>query len=230
MKQAVLFWSGGKDSAMALYKAIQDPEIRVKALITTLNTEFKRISMHGIREELLDRQAAETGIPLRKMWVPNEPTNASYEKVLLETYQQLKEEGIDTVIFGDIFLEDLRWYREQLLKRPGLEGYFPLWQQSTDQLLNDFVTLGFRTVTCCINTEYLDESWLNKEVDSRFIEELPIIVDPCGENGEFHTFCYDGPVFKNPIRFHSGEKRFHKLQIKASKSTATTGFWYIDLV
>lgn len=230
MKNAVLFWSAGKDSAMALQRVLNDPEISLGALVTTLNQEYGRISMHGIREALLERQAAATGIPLVKMWVPNEPTNTAYEQVLINTYRQLKSDGIDLVIFGDIFLEDLRSYREKLLDDCGLEGYFPLWQQPTQALLSDFVTDGFKAVTCCISTAYLDETWLNRQLDETFIKTLPITVDPCGENGEFHTFCYAGPVFQSEIHYSAGQKRFHPLKLKTSYSNELTGFWYIDLV
>ncbi len=230
MKQSVIFWSGGKDSALALYRAQQDPEIEIKALICTLNKEYCRISMHGIREEILDIQVAEIGIPLIKMWVPNEPTNASYEGVLREVYQQLKRDGIDTVIFGDIFLEDLRAYREQILKEAGLNGYFPLWQKSTGSLIKEFIHLGFKTVTCCISTTCLDENWLGKEINTQFIQDLPLHVDACGENGEFHTFCFAGPIFKSPITCHLGERRFSPLAIKTKEQEKQTGFWYIDII
>ena len=230
MKQAVLFWSGGKDSAMALYQAQQNPEIEIKAIITTLNQEYCRISMHGIQEAVLDRQVEQLGIPLIKMWIPNEPENNTYEEVLLNTCRQLKSDGIEIVIFGDIFLEDLRQYRENLLKPLGLAAYFPLWKRSTDQLMKEFLSLGFQTVTCCISTAMLDKSWLGKQIDEQFLSDLPQGVDPCGENGEFHTFCYAGPIFKKKIAYQTGEEKFSPLLIKTSEQEHITGFWYIDIL
>lgn len=227
MEKAALFWSGGKDSAYALYKAQQERKYEIITLVTTLSIKYERISMHGVRAELLDKQAAATGIPLLKMWAPDIPTNEAYEKVLLETYAQLKGAGITTVIFGDIFLADLRKYREDLLSKAGLKADFPLWEQSTSVLPDMFLSAGFRTVTCCISTEHLTKEYLGRELDATFFKQLPASVDPCGENGEFHTFCFDGPVFKEPVSFTKGEERYVPLKINAEKET---GFWYIDLL
>lgn len=229
MKQAVLFWSGGKDSALALYHAQQDPGIEIKAIITTLNQQYRRISMHGISEAILDRQVEQLGVPLIKMWVPNEPANNTYEEVLLNICRQLTLDGIDTVIFGDIFLEDLRQYRENLLKPLGLACYFPLWKRPTYQLINEFISLGFQTITCCISTAMLDNSWIGKQIDERFLKELPEGVDSCGENGEFHTFCFAGPIFKKTISYQSGEVIFKPLMIKSGQEEDETGFLFLDI-
>ncbi|WP_026898394.1 Dph6-related ATP pyrophosphatase [Daejeonella oryzae] len=229
MKKAVLFWSGGKDSAMALYYARQNKDIEVVALICTINEEFKRVSMHGIRESVIERQVAQTGLPLIKMWVPNQPDNLSYEKVLTSTYQNLKEEGIEIIIYGDIFLEDIRWYRNHLLNKNGLKGYFPLWERNTAELMEEFIKLEFKAILCCIHTGFLDESTIGAQLDQQFLNDLPVIVDPCGENGEFHTFCYAGPVFSQEISFETGERDYAPLNVKSANEQFEAGFWYIDI-
>src|SRR5687768_12882759 len=209
-KSAVLFWSGGKDSALALYRLRQSNEMEVKCLITTVNERFRRISMHGIREELLDRQARETGIPLLKMYV-KEGTNQEYEQTLLNYFSAFRDEGIDHVIYGDIFLEDLRKYRDALLEKAGLKGVYPLWKENTGKLVRELLGSGFRTITCCTNDAFLDEKWVGKELDEKFLSQLPAGVDACGENGEYHTFCYAGPVFGRNIDFTVGEKIYRPL-------------------
>lgn len=227
---AALFWSGGKDSAFALYTVQkQFPQVEIVFLITTINQEFKRISMHGVREELLDRQAEALGIPLIKMFVANEPTNDAYEKELNKTLSELKKSGIGRIVFGDIFLEDLKLYRDNILKAHDLTGLYPLWKKDTRAQINDFISLGFKTITCCINSSQLSKSWLGREIDRQFIDELPPDVDPCGENGEFHTFCFGGPIFNQPVEIIKGEEKFVPLNIKTDSSEKETGFWYIDL-
>lgn len=230
MKKAVLFWSAGKDSAMALYKVQQDSEIEVIAIITTLNEKYQRISMHGISEILLERQVEKLGIPLIKMWVPNEPDNNSYEEKFLKECQNLIEMGIDTIIFGDIFLEDLRLYRENLLNQVGLKAQFPLWKICTKQLLKEFIELGFRAITCCISLKSLDNDWIGKQIDEQFLKLLPVGVDPCGENGEFHTFCYAGPVFKEAVPYKTGELIFKPLMIKSNEKVLDNDFIFIDIL
>ncbi len=229
MKKAVLFWSGGKDSALALYYAQQNKEIEVVSLVCTLNEEYGRVSMHGIREEAIEKQASLTGLPLLKMWVPNLPDNSEYEKVLLRTYEILIEQGIEVVIFGDIFLEDIRWYRDHLLRKMNLEGYYPLWGLETDKLISDFLSLGFKTIICCLNSAFLDKGYLGTQIDKQFIENLSLIVDPCGENGEFHTFCYSGPIFDRELKLKLGEAHFAPLPVKSQTEEYAGGFWYIDI-
>jgi uncharacterized protein (TIGR00290 family) len=229
MEKAVLFWSGGKDSALALYKVQQEANYEVMALVTTINEKFRRISMHGVRESLLDQQAAATGIPLIKMWVKDHPSNEVYEAALMETFDLLKNMGIGTVIYGDIFLEDLRKYREDLLNRKGLKAYFPLWFSDTRLLADEFSKLGFKTVSCCINTASLDKSFLGKEINKDFLNRLPAGTDPCGENGEFHSFCFSGPVFSEDIRFVAGEEKFTPLPVETIDGTEVVGYWFLDL-
>ena len=232
--KAIFSWSGGKDSAYCLHKVLSEDEFDVQYLLTTLNHSFKRISMHGVREELLDAQAESIGIPLLKVWV-KEGTNEEYEKQMSEILLQAKSEGIVYVIFGDIFLEDLRMYRENNLEKVGMKAVFPLWKMDTTNLIRDFIRLSFETVLCCTNDGYLGEEWVGRKVDHTFIDQLPANVDPCGENGEYHTFCYGGPVFHKTITIATGEKVYRPLQIKTTddavcvSNAVTKGFWFIDL-
>ncbi|PCH68408.1 MAG: ATP-binding protein [Bacteroidetes bacterium] len=238
MKEKVLFcWSGGKDSALCLHKVLQADKYEVVALLTTVNEHYKRISMHGVREELLDEQAKSIGIPLEKMYVGKESTNEEYEEnmgVILEKY---KAKGITQVVFGDIFLEDLKQWRENNLKKVELSGLFPLWKMDTNELINEFIESGFKTITCCINDGYLGEDMVGRVIDASFVTDLPDSVDPCGENGEFHSFAFDGPIFKQKIEFEIGEIVYKPLEIKTTDDDNvckgvgnTKGFWFCDLV
>ncbi len=233
--KAIFSWSGGKDSAYCLHKVLTENVFDVKYLLTTVNANFKRVSIHGVREELLDLQAASIGIPLWKVEV-SEGTNAEYEKQMDAVLFKAKLEGIKYVIFGDIFLEDLRAYREANLANVNMKAVFPLWKQNTTHLINDFMSKRFKTITCCINDGYFNEAWVGKEIDNDFLKALPGNVDPCGENGEYHTFCYEGPVFKKSIPFTIGEKVYKPLEIKlsddfvCSTNAVTKGFWFVDLI
>jgi uncharacterized protein (TIGR00290 family) len=237
MKQKAIFcWSGGKDSALALYKVLQGNEYEVVALLTTLNAQFKRISMHGVREELLDKQAEAIGLPLVKMYV-SEGTNTEYEKNMEMLLLQYKAKGVTTVIFGDIFLEDLRTYRENNLAKVAMGAAFPLWKKDTRQLMNEFFELGFKTITCCVNDGYLAEAHVGQLITKAFVNALPANVDPCGENGEFHTFCFDGPLFKKPVNFQVGDHLYRPLEIRTrdednvcTGNTVTRGFWFCELL
>lgn len=236
IRKAAMFWSGGKDSAYCLQQALADVTIEVCCLITTINKNYNRISMHGIREALLDAQVKQIGLPLIKMYVTSDSNN-EYEQKLQEVLTDIKHKQIIThVIFGDIFLEDLKAYREKLLVTVGLKAIFPLWQMDTTQLAQTFIEVGFKTITCCVNDSLLDESYVGNEFDNAFISRLPKQVDPCGENGEFHTFCYDGPIFISPINFTLGKKLYKPLKINFSHqdtlepATPTKGFWYVDLL
>lgn len=229
-EKAIFCWSGGKDSALALYKVLEEDRLEVVALLTTLNATFKRVSMHGVREELLDAQATSIGLPLIKMYV-NEGTNSEYETEMEKLLLESKAKGVTKVIFGDIFLEDLRSYRENNLSKVGLKAEFPLWKQNTSELINEFLKLDFKTIICCVNDAYLKEDKVGVELNAEYVAKLET-VDPCGENGEYHTFCYAGPLFKTPIQFSIGEKIYKPLEIKSSDSNAnaTKGFWFCDLI
>ena len=231
--KAIFCWSGGKDSAYCLHKVLSEKTFDVRYLLTTVNDNFKRISMHGVREELLEMQASALGIELLKVKV-SEGTNSEYENQMETALLKAKSEGIDHVIFGDIFLEDLKVYREKNLEKVGMQGVFPLWKIDTKWLINDFISKGFKTITCCVNDGYLNDDWVGTEINTELVNKLPLNVDPCGENGEFHTFCYEGPLFKKKIEFNIGEKVYKSLEVKTDNvcpSTPNTkGFWFCDLM
>ncbi|WP_243354940.1 Dph6-related ATP pyrophosphatase [Bacillus litorisediminis] len=212
-ERIVVSWSGGKDSTMALYKILSENRYTVDSLLTTVTEGYNRISIHGVRETLLDQQAKSLGFPLRKVYIPQNSSNAVYQEKMNEQFKQIKAEGIDTVLFGDIFLKDVRSYRENLLKPFDMKAIFPLWDIPTHELVKEFIAQGFQTVTTCIDTDKLSDDYLGRFIDHTFIKELPKSVDPCGENGEFHTFTFTGPIFREKISFTLGEKvdrgRFH---------------------
>ena len=202
----VLFcWSGGKDSAMALHGLLTASGCRVAALLTTITDEYDRISMHGVRRALLERQAESLGLPLHPVRIPPQCVNAIYEERMKAALAEHHATGVRRVAFGDIFLEDLRAYREKNLAQLGMEALFPIWKRDTRELAREFVRLSFRAVTVCIDPRVLEASFAGRELDSSFFADLPPGVDACGENGEFHTFVYDGPIFKNPIAFRIGD-------------------------
>jgi len=202
----VLFcWSGGKDSAMALHALQAAGCVRVAALLTTITDEYDRISMHGVRRVLLERQAESIGLPLHPVLIPPQCVNAIYEQRMKAALAGHFARGVRRVAFGDIFLEDLRAYREKNLALAGMEALFPIWKRDTRELARDFVRLGFRAATVCVDARVLDASFAGRELNSAFFADLPAGVDPCGENGEFHTFVFDGPIFRRPIAFRVGE-------------------------
>lgn len=223
--KAVFCWSGGKDSALALYRIIQEDRFQVTALLTTFTAHTRRISMHRIPEQLMDAQAASIGIPLEKV-CPADKSNLAYEQAMEEKLMQLQAAGVTHVLFGDIFLQDLREYRERMLRRLDLQGVFPLWQQDTASLIREFFRAGFGAVTCCVSSMFFSEMDAGRELDAHFIQQLPPGVDPCGENGEFHTFCYRGPLFSKPVPFEKGNKHVELFQ----KGSGQDGFWFIDLL
>jgi uncharacterized protein (TIGR00290 family) len=203
----VLFcWSGGKDSAMALHALRAARDCRITALLTTITEEYDRISMHGVRRALLERQAESLGLPLHTVLIPPQCINAIYEERMKEALEQHLAQGVRRLAFGDIFLEDLRVYREKNLARIGMHAAFPIWKRDTRELTREFVRLGFRATAVCVDPRALDASFAGRELDASFFADLPPSVDSCGENGEFHTFVFDGPIFKTPIAFRVGEK------------------------
>lgn len=232
-------WSGGKDSAFALHHILQEDEYSVECLLTTVNIDHQRISMHGVRKQLLLMQAERLGISLKIVELPSDTTMETYDAIMQKAMDELKAEGFTHSIFGDIFLEDLKNYREQRLAEVGFTGVFPLWKKDTTQLINDFINLGFKTITCTVNSKLLDESFAGRVIDKDFINDLPSHVDPCGENGEFHTFVFEGPIFFSPITIKTGEKVFRnysKVDCDTSdnkeekKETWDSGFWYCDIL
>lgn len=230
MKKAVFNWSGGKDSARCLYEILKHKEFDIITLLTSVNEAHDRISMHGVRAELLEQQVKNIGIPLTKLMLPESPSMEEYEKLMTETVSKIKVQGITYSIFGDIFLEDLRKYREEQLYKMNMTGVFPLWNRSTTDLIHEFIDLGFKTIVTCVNDKYLDESFAGRIIDHDFLKDLPANVDPCGENGEFHTFVFDGPIFKNPVEFTIGEKVHRKYDSTDDENNPfSAGFWFCDL-
>lgn len=238
MEKAVMNWSGGKDSCLALHYLLQDSNYEICTLLTSVNAQFQRISMHGVQRELLVQQAACIGSPLRVMEIPEMPSMEVYENVMSTHLKALKNQGITTSVFGDIFLEDLRKYREDKLNQIGMKALFPLWGKNTKELIREFIDLGYKTIVVCVNEQFLDKSFVGRVIDHHFIADLPDNVDPCGENGEFHTFVVDGPLFKFPVKYKLGEKV--RKTYKAPKcnlnddnegeESLESAFWFIDLI
>lgn len=203
-ERILLSWSGGKDSCMALHE-IQKSNGYEIVLLTTVTEGYDRISMHGVRRTLLERQAESLGLHLVKVYIPKKSTQEEYELRMKEVLTKHQNEGANSVAFGDIFLEDLRRYREENLYRIGMRGIFPLWRKNTSELIRRFIDLGFKAVVTCVDPKALDPSFAGRVIDDDFISQLPVHVDPCGENGEFHSFVFDGPIFEREVKFSLGE-------------------------
>ena len=233
IQKAIFNWSSGKDSALALYKTLQERKFEITSLLTSINEEFQRISMHGVSVSLLEKQAESLRFPLIKLELPKEPSMEEYQELMSSTMSKIKSQGVTHSIFGDIFLEDLRKYREDQLQSIGMEAVFPLWKKNTKDIIHEFLNLGFKTIVTCVNETYLDKSFAGRIIDESFIKDLPENVDPCGENGEFHTFTFDGPIFKNPIDFETGEvvqKTYPKPKSDESEEDGEYIFWFCDLI
>lgn len=218
MKTVLVSWSGGKDSCLALYELLQSREYTVAALLTTVTRDYDRVSMHGVRRALLERQAESLGLPLRQVLIPKGATNDEYERALAGVFSEYRERDIEAVVFGDLFLEDVRAYREQFLARHGMRGLYPVWGRDTAEFVKRFVALGFKAVVTCVSADVLDGSFAGRLIDEGFLASLPTGVDPCGENGEFHTFVFGGPSFKEEVRFSVGER------------VLRDSFWFCDLI
>ena len=204
-KKILVSWSGGKDSTMALYELLKDGSYEIVALLTTITEDYGRISMHGVREYLLEKQAQSIGFNLEKVYITKNASNEEYERKMREILEKYKKIGVSGVAFGDIFLEDVREYRERNLSKVGMEGIFPIWGKNTKELAQKFIELGFKAITTCVDSKSLDKSFVGRIYDKQFLLDLPQGVDPCGENGEFHTFVYDGPIFRKRVKFKIGE-------------------------
>ncbi|HEV2110868.1 MAG TPA: diphthine--ammonia ligase [Gammaproteobacteria bacterium] len=214
----LMSWSGGKDSCLALWEIQRGTELRVEALLTTVTRDYDRISMHGVRCELLQRQASSLGLPLQQVQISKHAGNAEYESEMGRALAHHHALGIDHVAFGDLFLEEIRAYRQRLLAANGMTGLYPVWGRDTHRLVREFIALGFRTVVVCVDPAKLHPRFVGRIIDERFLEELPQGVDPCGENGEFHTFVFDGPLFAEPVGFSFGE------------IVCRDSFWFCDLL
>ena len=206
MKEKLLLsWSGGKDAALALYELHRSEEHPITGLLTTVTREYDRISMHGVRRVLLERQAKSVGLPLETVLISKSNSEEEYEHAMRAVLEKQLAAGVTAVAFGDIFLEDVRSYREDKLSSIGMEALFPLWDRDTTELAHSFLHLGFEAVVTCVDSEALDPAFVGRDFDPHFLADLPLGVDPCGENGEFHTFVYAGPVLHDTIPLARGE-------------------------
>jgi|SRR5579859_3688689 len=217
-RSVLLSWSGGKDSCMALWEMRRASELSVATLLTTVTRDYDRISMHGVRCELLQRQAVSLGLPLQQVHISKDASNADYEAAMGQALSQHRALGIEQVAFGDLFLEDIRAYRQKLLAAHSMTGVYPIWGRDTQRLAREFIELGFCAVVVCVDPAKLDSSFVGRVIDASFLADLPAGMDPCGENGEFHTFVFDGPLFSETVRFSLGEV------------VSRDGFWFCDLL
>ena len=225
MKQkecALLSWSGGKDSSLCLFE-LQNNQVykdfEVRSLLTTLTQDYNRISMHGVRKELLQAQAESIGIPVEEVWIPSKASNEIYQEQMAKSLSITKQNAnVSYIIFGDLFLEDIRAYRERFLQEIGFECIFPLWGEDTNDLARYFIESGFRAIICTVDPTKLDPKFCGREIDKNFLSEIPKTVDPCGERGEFHTFVYDGPIFKT------------RLNVKTGSILEREGFYFADML
>ncbi|MBD1392115.1 Dph6-related ATP pyrophosphatase [Mucilaginibacter glaciei] len=233
MIPCIFNWSGGKDSALALYHCLQNPTLDIRYLVTTINDTADRISMHGVRTELLVLQAQSIGIPLYQIRLPEMPDTDTYGKIISSHLAQFKLEGITHSIYGDIHLEDLKAYRDHQLAGTGLTGIYPLWKRDTNELINEFLDLGFGTVIACVRADL--KVFAGKEITQELIKNLPVGVDVCGENGEFHTFAFKGPIFKKEVKYKTGELVIKQYQSPKKDSYSDdqeklSEFWFCDLL
>jgi uncharacterized protein (TIGR00290 family) len=218
-EKILISWSGGKDSSLALYEILKSKEYEVHALFTTITKDYDRVTMHGVRRELIEEQAKSIGIPLREVFIPKNVSNEEYSKIMEREMRKAKEEGISAVVFGDIFLEDVRKYREDNLSKVSMKGIFPLWGRDSRKVVEDFIKLGFKAIVVCVDSKALSKEFIGRIIDEKFLEDLPSGVDPAGEYGEYHTFVFDGPIFKKKVNFELGEIVFRENR-----------FYYLDLI
>ena len=204
-EKVIVAWSGGKDSALALYEVLNSGSYEVLELLTTVTKDYDTISIHGVRRVLLEQQAKALRIPLEEMFITKGASDAEYEGELLKTLKRHRDNGVFSVVFGDIFLEDVRKYRKRILEKAGMNGIFPLWKRDTKDLARTFINLGFKAIITSIDSNVLGKDFAGREYDEKFLSDLPANVDPCGENGEFHSFVYDAPLFCERIGFKKGE-------------------------
>jgi uncharacterized protein (TIGR00290 family) len=203
--KALMCWSSGKDSAWALHRLRTAGEVEIVGLLTTINRDAGRVSMHAVRERLLDEQAAALGLPVTKVLIPEQCVNADYERAMAAALEQARDGGVTAVAFGDLFLEDVRRYREERLAPTGITPLFPLWGLDTAKLAREMVEAGLRAHITCVDPRQLDRSFAGRTFEHALLDALPAAVDPCGERGEFHTFAHSGPMFARPIPIEAGE-------------------------
>lgn len=233
-KKISVSWSGGKDSAFALYKILTADEFQVVSLHTVFNAETRRVGMHGVHESLIEEQAASFKLPLEKLFLDASEDHAAYTDLIRRYYHKCKASGVEGIVFGDIFLEDLKTFRDKLLQEAGLAGYYPLWRIDSKILIHDFINLGFKTMICSANASFFSKSRMGETIDANFINTLPSTVDACGENGEFHTFVFNGPIFHHPLKILKGEVverkySFRILDQNGKEVLQETPFWFQDI-
>lgn len=221
----VLNWSSGKDAALAYYHLLQNTEYRVTQLLTTVSLDHGRVVMHGVRERLLDAQSEQMNVPVKKIYLPASPDDVTYKTSMQDALTALQKEDITGSAFGDIFLEDLRAYREQQLATVGMQALFPLWQKDTREMVGELEDVGIEAMIVCVNARQLDESFLGRRVDRKLLADLPAGVDPCGENGEFHTFVYNAPFFGKSIPIKKGAVVYREY----GEGALHSGFYFLDI-
>ena len=234
MEKAIVNWSTGKDAAYALYKTQLEGQYDVVRLVTTVNESVERVSMHGIRQELLMRQVAALNLPVDVLYLNESVSMADYEAQITSYWERTIAQGVQYSIFGDILLEDLKRHRETQLAKVDIKAIFPLWDIPTSTLINKMIEAGFKAIVVCVNEAFLDKSFIGRTIDKQFVDDLPENVDPCGENGEFHTFVYDGPNFIKPVPFEIGEVVYKTYDINVENSSGIEvkkyGYWFLDLL
>ena len=206
MESVILSWSGGKDSCMAAYQLLASQKYEIASLLTTVTEEYDRISMHGVRRSLLEQQADSLGVPLHQIMIPKDCPNEIYEARMREALEHFKTRGITKVAFGDLFLLQVKQHRDEHLAQAGMTGLYPIWMRDTAELVRTFIALGFRAILSCVDTQAIDASFAGREIDQALLHDLPESADPCGENGEYHSFVYAGPIFKRPIPCRPGQR------------------------
>lgn len=218
-EKVILSWSGGKDSAHTLYEIQKTDNYEILGLLTTFAQDYDRVSMHGVQRILLEQQADSLGFPLEKVFISKNASMKDYESKMREVLAKYLTAGVSSVVFGDIFLEDVRKYREDNLSKMGMKGIFPMWKRDTYELAHKFIDLGFQAVITCVDSNILDKNFVGRAFNEQFLSELPSNIDPCGENGEFHSFVYDGPIFQERILYTKGE-----IVLRENR------FYYCDLI
>ena len=217
-QKVVVCWSGGKDSALSLFEVLKSG-MDVAGLFTTVTQDYDRVSIHGVRRILLEQQAEMLGFPVEQMMLTKDASGKDYEEEFLAILRSYRNRGVISAVFGDIFLQDVKKFRDELLARIGMHGVYPLWKRDSHALAHEFISLGFKAVITVVDSKVMGKELSGRLYDRRFLADLPAEVDPCGENGEFHTLVYDGPTFNKPVAWTKGEVVFRENR-----------FWYCDLV